>query len=189
MRLFVLLALLCLSNAQFQQVVGLPNSQAITDVSYSGFVQVDPAKQDAKLFGWFFPSRSNPKVDPVVLWMTGGPGCSSELAILFENGPFSVDTNLNLVPNPYSWTNNASVIFIDQPFGTGFSPKPQGDVVYNEEIMAQYVYNFLQGFFLSTFLIISLSRSLLLEKVMQDITFQLFPITLFKKMLLVKILS
>jgi len=149
----VILFLACLSIvfSQFQEVKNLPNSQSITDQSFSGFVQVDPAKADAKLFGWFFPSRNNPAKDPVVLWMTGGPGCSSELAVLFENGPFSVDANLNLVPNPYSWTNNASVVFIDQPFGTGFSPKPQGDPVYNESVMAEYVYAFLEGFFQNDF--------------------------------------
>jgi len=59
-----------------------------------------------------------------------------------------VDTTLTLQPNPYSWTNISNVIFIDQPFGTGFSPIPHGDIVYNEEKMAEYVYAFLQGFLL-----------------------------------------
>lgn len=42
-------------------------------------------KDDA--FYWLFPSRSDPDKDPLVIWLTGGPGCSSELAIFFENGP------------------------------------------------------------------------------------------------------
>eukprot|EP00808_Paulinella_micropora_P023683 g723.t1 len=138
-------SLLDAGSAAFQKVSGLPNADGITDVSYSGLVEVD-ASRHANLFGWFFPSRHDPSVDPLVLWMTGGPGCSSELAVLFENGPFTVDESLALHSNPYSWTNNASLLFVDQPFGTGFSPKPRGDIVFNEQQMARYMYEFLQGF-------------------------------------------
>lgn len=41
---------------------------------------------------------------PVVLWMTGGPGCSSELAIFDENGPCHIDpTTGKTVNNTYSY--------------------------------------------------------------------------------------
>ena len=40
--------------------------------------------KDAHLFYWFFESRGEPSKDPVVLWLTGGPGCSSELALFVE---------------------------------------------------------------------------------------------------------
>jgi serine carboxypeptidase-like clade 4 len=50
--------------------------------------------------------------------MTGGPGCSSELAIFFENGPYTVTKKFlqppELHPNPFSWNNKATVIYIDQ---------------------------------------------------------------------------
>ena len=56
------------------------------------------------------------------------------LALLIENGPYTVDSNTNeFVLNPYSWTNNASVIWIDQPVGTGFSyTEDTSDYVRNE---------------------------------------------------------
>ncbi len=69
----------------------------------------------------FFESRNDPKNDPVVLWINGGPGCSSLTGLFLELGPASVDENLKIVQNPYSWNSNASVIFLDQPVNTGFS--------------------------------------------------------------------
>ena len=55
-----------------------------------------------RMFYLFFESRNN-KNDPVVIWLTGGPGCSSELALFYENGPFHIANNLSLVWNDYGW--------------------------------------------------------------------------------------
>jgi hypothetical protein len=54
------------------------------------------------MFYLFFESRNNKK-DPIVIWLTGGPGCSSELAVFYENGPFQIANNLSLVWNNYGW--------------------------------------------------------------------------------------
>lgn len=70
----------------------------------------------------FFESRNDPKKDPVVLWLNGGPGCSSFLGLFEAHGPSKLpNPDLKPVRNPYSWNNNASVIYIDQPVNTGFS--------------------------------------------------------------------
>jgi carboxypeptidase C (cathepsin A) len=59
---------------------------------------------------------------PVILWLSGGPGCSGIIALLFENGPCMFDDEAEtLALNPYSWTTLAHVIYVDQPRGTGFS--------------------------------------------------------------------
>jgi hypothetical protein len=55
--------------------------------SMSGYFSVDNEKLDKNYFFWFFESRSQPTTDPLVIWLTGGPGCSSQLALLSENGP------------------------------------------------------------------------------------------------------
>lgn len=55
-----------------------------------------------RMFYFFFESR-NSQEDPVVIWLTGGPGCSSELALFYENGPFKIADNLTLVWNEYGW--------------------------------------------------------------------------------------
>lgn len=73
------------------------------------------------MFYWLFRSRRSPSTDPVVMWLTGGPGCSSETALFFENGPFSINDDLSLKNNTYSWNDVATVVYVDQPVGTGFS--------------------------------------------------------------------
>lgn len=80
-------------------------------------------------------SQDSPSEDPLVLWLTGGPGCSSTLALLAENGPCTVnDDGETTTPNPSSWNKRANVIWVDQPAGVGFSyGKAPGDFDHGEE--------------------------------------------------------
>lgn len=58
------------------------------------------------MFYLFFESRSNKTSNPLVLWITGGPGCAGELALFYENGPYQIIDNvetLNLVWNEFGW--------------------------------------------------------------------------------------
>ncbi|KAF3931623.1 hypothetical protein ABW20_dc0102897 [Dactylellina cionopaga] len=86
-------------------------------VQFSGYI--DDNANDKHFFYWFFESRSEPKDDPVILWLNGGPGCSGLMGV-FMQGPSNIK-NDQLVLNPFSWNNNASIIFLDQPVNTGFS--------------------------------------------------------------------
>ena len=57
-----------------------------------------------------------------MLWLNGGPGCSSAVALFGENGPCKVNADGTATKlNPYSWNRNATLIYVDQPAGTGFS--------------------------------------------------------------------
>jgi len=93
----------------------------------------------------FFESRNDPKNDPVVLWLNGGPGCSSLTGLFMELGPSSIDENIKVVHNPYSWNNNASVIFLDQPVNVGYSYS--GGAVSNTVAAGKDVYALLTLFF------------------------------------------
>jgi cathepsin A (carboxypeptidase C) len=112
--------------------------------SLSGYFSVSD-KLEKNYFFWFFESRSQPTTDPLVIWLTGGPGCSSQLALLTENGPCKVtEDGLNTVNNPYSWNTNANIMWVDQPAGVGYSYGTKVD--HNEIEVAEDMYQFVQHF-------------------------------------------
>ena len=52
----------------------------------------------------FVESQRDPKSDPLVLWLNGGPGCSSMDGLLTEHGPFRVSSDgKSINNNPWSW--------------------------------------------------------------------------------------
>lgn len=110
---------------------------------YSGYLDVE--SEDKHFFYWFFESRNDPKNDPVVLWLNGGPGCSSLTGLFFELGSSAIDKDLNPVFNPYSWNSNASVIFLDQPVNVGYSYSSGS--VSDTVAAGKDVYAFLELFF------------------------------------------
>ncbi|KAG0177442.1 hypothetical protein DFQ29_004812 [Apophysomyces sp. BC1021] len=85
----------------------------------SGYLGVGDFKH---FFFWAFESRNDPKNDPIILWLNGGPGCSSLTGLFMELGPCTVNLAGNTsTVNKYSWNNNATVIFLDQPANVGYS--------------------------------------------------------------------
>ncbi|EEH16762.1 hypothetical protein PABG_06849 [Paracoccidioides brasiliensis Pb03] len=110
---------------------------------YSGYL--DDNANDKHLFFWFFESRNDPFGDPVVLWLNGGPGCSSLTGMFFELGPASIDENITANYNPYSWNSNSSIIFLDQPVNVGYSYSSQA--VSDTVTAAKDVYALLTLFF------------------------------------------
>lgn len=113
-----------------------------------GYVEVNKT-HGVHLYYWFFESRSKPSTDPLVVWLTGGPGCSSMLALLTENGPFLIpDGTSEPVFNKYGWNEFSNVMFVDQPAGTGFSyvSNPLGYVT-NERQVGTELWTLLQEFY------------------------------------------
>ncbi|GMM34869.1 hypothetical protein DASC09_021940 [Saccharomycopsis crataegensis] len=86
---------------------------------YAG--QLDISTEDSsKIFFWLFQSRAV-KHDKLVIWLNGGPGCSSMDGALMEVGPFRVLPDGQLEYNEGTWLHDADLLFIDQPKGTGLS--------------------------------------------------------------------
>ncbi|KAF8629355.1 hypothetical protein AX15_003491 [Amanita polypyramis BW_CC] len=117
--------------------------------AYTGYLDVDEGAKH--LFFYFFESRRNPDKDDVMMWINGGPGCSSSVGLLMELGPCKVDktgTSPNgTVWNPYSWNEELNIFFLDQPVGVGFSYADFGEAVETTEQAAKNVHAFVSIFF------------------------------------------
>lgn len=99
------------------------------------------------MFWWSFESENEPTTDPLVIWLTGGPGCSSELAVFLENGPYKMDMEQGLHYNPYTWSKVANMVFIDNPIGTGFSVAENPDDLDKfEDAVAADFHTFIMGY-------------------------------------------
>ena len=79
---------------------------------YTGYLN----SGDKHFYFAYFESRSKPKDDPLVLWLNGGPGCSSMTGLFMELGPCTVNEDGESArENPHSWISAANVFFLDQP--------------------------------------------------------------------------
>jgi len=116
----------------------------INETWYSGLVDLE---KNNDMFYWWFESRNSTKDDPLVLWLTGGPGCASEIALFYENGPYKFeDDGVTLKMNPHSWNSNANLLYVDQPVGTGFSHAGATSYDTNEEEIAENMAQFMIKF-------------------------------------------
>ncbi len=108
------------------EVTWLPGYGKPKEKQIAGHITVNEECGD-NLFFWFFEAQNSPKNAPIVIWLNGGPGSSSMLGLFAENGPYKINYDLSLSDNPYSWNNNANLLVIDQPAGTGLSFVEQSD--------------------------------------------------------------
>eukprot|EP01018_Ginkgo_biloba_P005851 Gb_09231 [translate_table: standard] len=89
---------------------------------YSGYVTVDSSSGRA-LFYYFAEATQDASTKPLLLWLNGGPGCSSlGVGAMQELGPFRVNPDgKTLSTNPYAWNRAANTLFLESPAGVGFS--------------------------------------------------------------------
>ena len=94
--------------------------------SYAGTLasNEDGSHQD---FFWMYPAVSAQA--PVAIWLNGGPGASSAFANFLFSSPLRIaqgtdedgDPLFSMYTSEDTWINQATMIYIDQPVGTGFS--------------------------------------------------------------------
>ena len=124
------------------EITALPGAPTVPWKQFGGFVDLGAR---GSTFFWLVESQRAPATDPLLLWTNGGPGCSGLTGFMTEQGPFRPTANGSLELNPYAWNLEASVVFIEQPVGVGFS-KAFGNLTYNDSNAASDNVKFVKGF-------------------------------------------
>ena len=115
----LLLPLLALSYPLDDLVVSLPDLPDLPSPTYSGYLPLPSTHKSLHYLATL--SLSRPETDPVILWYSGGPGCSSMLAFMDEIGPFYMREDGGWNRNDWAWNSEATLVFIDAPAGVPFS--------------------------------------------------------------------
>ncbi|GAA0175326.1 serine protease [Lithospermum erythrorhizon] len=104
----------------------LPGQPEVEFEQYGGYVTVNQSAGTA--FYYYFVEaqpqhHANKSTLPLLLWLNGGPGCSSlAYGAMQELGPFRVHSDgKTLYKNRFAWNYAANVLFVESPAGVGFS--------------------------------------------------------------------
>jgi len=93
-------------------------------------------------------SLSSPSTDPLVIWLNGGPGCSSLIGAFQENGPFIIDDGQNVIkPNTAAWNVRANLLYLESPAHVGFSIGGANDFNFTDLSAAEDLFAAVQSFF------------------------------------------
>ncbi|KAL7688151.1 putative peptidase S10, serine carboxypeptidase, alpha/Beta hydrolase [Plasmopara halstedii] len=122
---------------------GLDPSNNVTQ--HAGFISLYDDDTN-RIFYWHIQTDQNADKAPLVIWLNGGPGCSSMQGLFLGISPFKVMKNLTIGTNEHSWHKFANLLFVDQPVGTGMSYTKGNVYRSTEEAVAKDFYEFLIKF-------------------------------------------
>ena len=88
--------------------------------AFSGYLDI--ADTSKKIHYLFFEAQDDSDNAPLLIWFNGGPGCSSMLGFMQENGPYRIESgSTKFHPSEFSWNRETNILYIEQPAGVGFS--------------------------------------------------------------------
>jgi carboxypeptidase C (cathepsin A) len=141
----ILLGAFAQGSEEYRLKGELPLYGPFKSKNYAGYIDLPDTR---KGFFWFVESERDPVNDPLVLWLNGGPGCSSLYGNVQESGPY-----LMRGP-PYEFRNNsftfvtvANMLYLESPPGVGFSLDTNPPIMWDDNNTAHFNYAFLKGWF------------------------------------------
>jgi len=153
-----LVALAAPEKDRITELPGWPKSIPLPDM-YSGYIPVGKTSGSRGFIHyWFIKSQRDPVKDPIVYWTNGGPGGSGiNAGLLTEMGRVHLSENsfkhngteIELENNIFAWSRVASVVYVSQPKGVGFSycEDLTSECANNDVTAAEDFYDFILGFF------------------------------------------
>ncbi|KIV99262.1 uncharacterized protein PV09_09032 [Verruconis gallopava] len=124
---------------------GAPDDEPLIKM-HAGHVEVTP-EHHGNLFFWHFENMHLADRPRTVIWLNGGPGCSSEDGALMEVGPYRVRKGGKLERIDGAWNEFANLLFVDNPVGTGFSYVDTDSYLHELQEMADQFVVFLEKWF------------------------------------------
>ncbi|KAJ2708733.1 Cell death protease [Coemansia spiralis] len=113
---------------------------------YAGQMPMD--SDDAVMFFWLIANATNTQnQDKLLIWLNGGPGCTSLDGVFMENGPYKFHGANRLRFRDYSLSQQFDVLYIDQPFGTGFSVASDGGYEHSFKTATKTLLDFVGRFY------------------------------------------
>ncbi|XP_043693972.1 serine carboxypeptidase-like 50 [Telopea speciosissima] len=149
-KLLFFLSFLCISLAN-----PTPLFPKESHPSKSGYLPINSSTSSAIYFAFYEAQRPvfNLSQTPLLVWLQGGPGCSSLLGNFFELGPWRLNPKQNgnndpvLESNPGAWNRQFGLLFIDNPIGAGFSiASSPAEIPRDQETMANHLIAALTSF-------------------------------------------
>ncbi|CAF4064766.1 unnamed protein product [Adineta steineri] len=112
---------------------------------HAGLLPVNP-QHNGSLFFWHFEKKYASDKLRTVIWLNGGPGCSSSIGAWMEIGPFRFQDQNTMIENDGSWHLYTNLLFVDQPVGTGFSTIDTDSFIHELDEMANQFLSFLDQY-------------------------------------------
>ncbi|CAF1351256.1 unnamed protein product [Adineta steineri] len=112
---------------------------------HAGLLPVNP-QHNGSLFFWHFDKKYASDKLRTVIWLNGGPGCSSSIGAWMEIGPFRFQDQNTMIENDGSWHLYTNLLFVDQPVGTGFSTIDTDSFIHELDEMTNQFLSFLDQY-------------------------------------------
>ncbi|CAA0834852.1 Serine carboxypeptidase-like 50 [Striga hermonthica] len=114
----------------------------------SGYLTVNSTTGSAIFYTYYEAQNPHNPQTAILIWLQGGPGCSSMLANFYELGPWLMNPEtLTLDPNPGSWNTKFGLLFLDNPIGSGFSIAPSfQEIPRNQHDVAKHLFTAIKKF-------------------------------------------
>ncbi|KAH1063616.1 hypothetical protein J1N35_028603, partial [Gossypium stocksii] len=127
----------------------LPGQPDVNFKQFAGYIDVDENVVGRSLFYYFVEAEKDPLTQPLTVWLTGGPGCSSVGDAFGSVGPFIVTKDAHgLQTNLFSWSKVSNLLFIDSPIGSGWSySNTSSDYNNGDDITNKILFTFMQKWY------------------------------------------
>ncbi|EFJ20898.1 hypothetical protein SELMODRAFT_417974 [Selaginella moellendorffii] len=77
----------------------------------SGYLPIDESSESRLFYVYYEASKPDTELEisPIMVWLNGGPGCSSLIGCFYELGPWILQENFSLQKNPGAWNRRCEI--------------------------------------------------------------------------------